>query len=159
MSTTNPTPWFKRKRFVIPAAIAAVALAVACGSAPDKPIKAADAKPAATAAKPADPPAPSYDEPTAKDYRVNVKVTRKQCFGSAGCNVTVKTSLTVIGSPNLDPAKTYELIYEILGDEDGPVVDSMEIQGDQYSGAGERHISTSSSATRISARITDISES
>lgn len=168
MSTTGTTPtapasarpWWARKRYVIPAAVAGVALVMACGGAPDGPSKplAAAGAPAATgqAAPPAEPAGARYDEPKAANFRVKVKVTEKQCFGSAGCVITAKTSLGIVDKLNLDPSVTYELTYEVLGDDSGPIVGSMEITGDQYSGGDTKHFSTASSATKITARITGI---
>ena len=158
-----PTPWFKRKRFVIPAAVLGLALIVACGSTgkddgkPIKPAAVATTK-AAAPTQPADPPAPTYGTPTKADFRVNVKVTSKQCFGSAGCNVHVKTTLTNATGIKLDPAVTYELTYQILGDESGPITDTMEITGDEYTGSGEKFLSTRSSATKVTARIISVDE-
>lgn len=159
--TPTPTPWFKRKRFVIPAALLGVAIVIGCTSGPTKPVK--PATPNATSgptrpAPPADPPAPRYDTPTTNDFRIGVKIMSKHCFGDVGCNVEVKTTLTNASGVVLDPGITYDLTYELLGDESGPMIDSMEIHGDQYNGGGTKFLSTPSSGTKITARITSIEE-
>lgn len=171
-TTPAPTkPWFKRKRFIIPGAILALAiLGSAMGSNdPKTPSLAGSAanamangaKAGAASAKAAPPvveaPAVVYDTPKIRDFEVKVKVTSKQCFGSAGCNIQVKTTLAK-GLVSLDPAVTYELTFELLGDESGPIVDTMELHGDQYTGGGTKFLSTPSSGTRITARITSIEQ-
>ncbi|HEY3477254.1 MAG TPA: hypothetical protein VGL02_00015, partial [Streptomyces sp.] len=45
--------------------------------------------------------APALPAPTAKDYSVGLAVLAKQCFGSAGCNVTVEPKLTQLGASTL----------------------------------------------------------
>lgn len=162
-----PTPWFKRKRFVIPAAVLGLAIIGSAmnGGNDGKPttpaaVSATTTKAAPTkAAPPPEPPAPTYDTPSKSDFRIGVKLTRKQCFGSAGCNIQVKTTLTNVTGVKLDPGKTYEVTYELLGDESGPIVDTMEIQGDQYTGGGTQFLSTPSSGAKVSARIISLDES
>lgn len=157
-------PWWKRKRFAIPAAVLVLAIIGSAmgGNKPTAtPTHAGNAPSAAVKSSPPvvnEPPPVVYDTPKIADFAVNVKVTSKQCFGSAGCNVEVKTTL-IKGLVTLDPAITYDLTYELTGDESGPIVDTMEMTGDQYTGGGTKLISTPSSGTTIRARITSIEQS
>src|SRR5262245_38709860 len=42
-------------------------------------------------------PEPRYYTPTEIDFKLTVKITRKKCFGSAGCNVTYHVNLAYAG--------------------------------------------------------------
>jgi hypothetical protein len=159
------TPWFKRKRVIIPAAILALFVIGSAAKGSDKPTTPSPAGAATqgAASVPTKPPvveapAITYDTPKIGDFEVKLKVTSKQCFGSAGCNLQVKTTLSAVGTVSLDPSVTYELTYELLGGESGPIVDTMELTGDQYSGGGTQFLSTPSSGTKIRARITSIEQ-
>lgn len=93
--------------------------------------------PAATKAAPAA--APKYVTPVAKDFTLSVRVTKKECFGSAGCNLMYRVyELNYNGdTANLDPNKSYELTYEVRGIEGGPAVYSIETQGGKYEAPDE----------------------
>jgi hypothetical protein len=169
------TPWWKRKRFIIPGAVLVLAVIGSTmdkgsasetqtpplvGSAASAMAAGASAGAAAASPKPAPPAAPTYHTPKTSDYKVNAKITEKTCFGSAGCNVRVKTTLTIVGASaeNLDPTKTYELTYEILGGSDGAIINTMEVTGTQYSGRDEEYFTIPTSGTKVTTRITDIEE-
>lgn len=98
-----------------------------------------------------------YPDPDPEDFSLKVKVLKKQCFGSAGCNVTYRVEVGYDG-PELDPDVTYELTYEVRGVEDGPAVNTLELTGDAYETDKEEHASTSSTSTKLKAVVTDISE-
>jgi hypothetical protein len=107
------------------------------------------AEPAAT-----EPPA---NAPTPKDFTLTVKILSKQCFGSAGCNITFRVELSSNGvSP--DPDKTYEVTYEVRGVEDGPQINTLTIEGGKYRADEEEFASTKSAATKLKAVITDVAE-
>ncbi|SCG76588.1 hypothetical protein [Micromonospora coxensis] len=97
-----------------------------------------------------------YDEPTKKDFKLAVKVLRKQCFGSAGCNISYRIDVTYTGS-GLDPAKTYEVTYEVRGGED-PMINTFEVTGDTASVPQEEHGSTRRSGDKLTAVVTDVAE-
>jgi hypothetical protein len=90
-----------------------------------------------------------YPEPQLSDFTAKLRTKSKQCFGSAGCLLTMKV---VLGwGPTYDPNKTYDLTFRISGDESGPLIDTAEIQGDSYT-ISVQDISTSSSG--VEPRIT-----
>jgi hypothetical protein len=81
----------------------------------------------------------------------------KQCFGSAGCNVTYRVTVGYPGAAlNLDPDKTYELTYEVRGGEDGPVVNTLTVQGDSFETDQEELVSTSSSRSKLTVRVLSV---
>jgi hypothetical protein len=100
-------------------------------------------------------PEPTY-EPSlvAADIKLTPKVLEKNCFGSAGCNVKIKLRMTYSG-PDLSPDDTFEVTYEVRGDEDGPVVGTFEVTGSEYSVPKEL-LSTRSNNTKISVKVTDV---
>jgi hypothetical protein len=79
----------------------------------------------ASAADEKTPEAPHYITPTTADFLVEPKIKTRQCFGSAGCNVTVQPDVTWIGLGDVDPDKSYEITYQISGDDSGPVIDTL----------------------------------
>ncbi|MGW5580225.1 hypothetical protein [Micromonospora chokoriensis] len=102
------------------------------------------------------PPAPVYDTPTKGDFKLQVKTLRKQCFGSAGCNITYRIDVTYTGD-GLDPSRTYEVTYEVKGAED-PIINTFEVTGDSASVQQEETASTKRSSDKLSAVVTDVSE-
>jgi hypothetical protein len=127
------------------------------------------AEPAATStpeAKPSFPPPQAtqstepevvYHEPTADDFELTIKTLEKECFGSAGCNVEFRVELSYLGLLDLDPSVTYELTYEIKGGED-PLINTLEITGDEYSVDESEDIGTESSDDELTAVVLDVSE-
>ncbi|MEU8179149.1 hypothetical protein AB0B85_31645 [Micromonospora sp. NPDC049044] len=102
------------------------------------------------------PPAPVYDTPTKGDFTLKVKTLRKQCFGSAGCNITYRIDVTYVGD-GLDPSSTYEVTYEVKGAED-PIINTFEVTGDSASVQQEETASTKRSGDKLTAVATDVSE-
>jgi hypothetical protein len=100
---------------------------------------------------------PAAYTPTPKDIKLRVKTLEKQCFGSAGCNVTYTIELSYDGPP-LDPDTTYDVTYEVRGPEDGPAVNTLTLTGDEYQTEPEELASTRSSGTKLKARVVEIAE-
>jgi hypothetical protein len=128
-----------------------------------------DSKPAATTrssapaddtvtAAAADPdPTPAYPELNADSFTIDLKTKSRQCFGSAGCNLTVEPHLTLlVDSTDVDPDATYEITYEIHGDESGPVIETAELSDQTSLNYTPSIISTASSSTKLSVEITDV---
>ncbi|MCW8378327.1 hypothetical protein [Streptomyces justiciae] len=102
-------------------------------------------------------PEPTYADVDADDFSVELRTTKRQCFGSAGCNVTVEPDMTLLlESADLDPDAVYEITYEIRGDESGPVVETAELSNQTSLNYRPSLISTASSGTKLSVEITDV---
>lgn len=141
--------------------VAAAVTALACGSVPDpdaKPLGTASSGAAAPAAAQSKAPVATYAVPVAADFKLTVKVLEKKCFGSAGCNVTYRVVVAQANAKTFDPSKEYEVTYEVKGIEDS-AVNTLKITGGQYSTDEKEFGSTKSSSIKLSAVITDISES
>lgn len=90
------------------------------------------------------------------DFRIKLKVTEQQCFGSAGCMVTVRPKL----SADFDalPAEgSVEITYKVSGDESGPVIEttSLDLSTTRYD-VSEIMLSTASSSVVPAAKVTDV---
>jgi len=103
-------------------------------------------------------PSPTYEEIDADSFTIELRTTRRQCFGSAGCNVTVEPELTYMGIGDIDPDATYEITYEIRGDRSGPVIATADLSDETRLNYTPSLISTASSGTKVSVKITDITE-
>jgi hypothetical protein len=115
------------------------------------------------ATAPVEPPAAAVPEPPpaadappkAADFRLTVKILRKQCFGSAGCNLSFRIDVAYDG-PTF--TGSYLVTYEVRGGEDGPLVNSFTIEGDTAQVESEETIGTKSSRSKLTARVTDVTE-
>lgn len=82
----------------------------------------------AAAAEEAEGPEPSYTEPDADSFTMKLRTTSRQCFGSAGCDLTVEPDVTHEGIADaLDPDAVYEVTYVIRGDASGPAIETAEL--------------------------------
>ncbi len=77
----------------------------------------------------------------------------------AGCNVTVEPDLTLmVDSSSVDPDVTYEITYEIKGDESGPVIDTAELSDQTSLNYTPSLIQTVSSGTKVTIKIADVTK-
>ncbi|MEU5629155.1 hypothetical protein [Streptomyces tendae] len=100
---------------------------------------------------------PTFAEPAVGDFTIELRTTSRQCFGSAGCNLTVEPKLSYVGvSDELDPDAVYEITYEIKGDESGPILETAELSDQTTLNYTETSLTTKSAGTKVSVKITDI---
>lgn len=92
--------------------------------------------------------------PHAPDFELTPKIRSKQCFGSAGCLVDVQIKVGYDGAP-LSDDDTWQVTYELTGDESGPIIGSFEVTGSTYDENTES-LSTKSSRTKIKIKVTDV---
>lgn len=101
-------------------------------------------------------PEPTFDAKPA-DFKIGIKIMRKKCFGSAGCNVTYRIDPTYIGDQEIPDSGTVEVTYAVKGLSDGEAVNSFTIEGGQASFDSEEDGETTTSSSKLSARATDVS--
>ncbi len=101
------------------------------------------------------PPEPTYTAPAKADFKLTAKVLGKQCFGSAGCNLTYRIMVAYSG-PTLDPAVTYEVVYVVQGGDDGPVTNTLKVTGDQSSVDEEESIGTKNKGSKLTVLVSDV---
>jgi hypothetical protein len=179
MSTTPPPPAFpppaapeppqKRRTnaIIIASAAAVIAAIVATGIVVVQTRDNGDSKPATTASKStpdadvtdaAADTAPTYAALDADSFTIDLKTKSRQCFGSAGCNLTVEPDLTIaVDSESVDPDAVYEITYEIHGDQSGPVIETAELTDQTRLNYTPSMISTPSASTKVTVEITDVS--
>ncbi len=102
-------------------------------------------------------PSASYT-PRKADWRVKLKIKKQQCFGSAGCNVTVGVTPQYVGSSELPDSGTIEVTYKIVGSEDS-LVDTFTVENSQVSYTPEQDLSTSSASVHLRAKVTSVTYS
>ncbi|WP_328876807.1 hypothetical protein [Streptomyces sp. NBC_00299] len=165
-----PVPAPKKSRtnsVIIGSAAAVIAAVVATGivvvqsgnddSKPDAATTSTTADPVTAAAAEETEIEPTYEVVDADSFTIELRTTRRQCFGSAGCNMTVEPELTYLGeSEDIDPDAVYEITYEIRGDDSGPVVQTAELSDQASLNYTPSLISTASSGTKVSVKITDV---
>lgn len=156
-----PVPPARKVPTVLLVILAVLGLVVVLGligallSGGDKPKAAAPAaKSTATVATPtteaaaAEPVAPGPANFTAKP-----KIIEKNCFGSAGCNVTLRIDLATSVTP--EPGVSWLVVYEIHGVEDGPEIGNLTVTGDSYE-SSEEHVGVASSKSKITIKVVSV---
>lgn len=101
-------------------------------------------------------PSPSPAELTVDDFDVETSVKEQSCFGSAGCNITLRTEPVFVGSGL--PTGVWEVTYEITGIEDGPTIRTFEVFDDEVSFDDEVRVRVESENFDIQTEITDVRE-
>lgn len=91
----------------------------------------------------------------ARNFKIGVKTRRQECFGSAGCNVTVQIDPDYVGNQDVSTG-SWEITYEIRGGEDGPIIETMTLTDGTFSFPEEQSVSTTSSGTKLTAVATDV---
>lgn len=92
--------------------------------------------------------------PEAANFELTPKITDKQCFGSAGCNVSFDVDVAY-GGPTLDEDDTWRITYEVSGVEDGPLIGTIELTGTRYDRPSES-ASTRSTKSKLRIKVTDV---
>lgn len=142
-------------------ALAAFPLGTACTAAPHAAAPSPSASAPSISAEPVSDPtteSPAYADPRPSDFTMKLKIKRKHCFGSAGCNVDVEPDLSYGGILPIDPDKSYEITYQINGDESGPVIETISLTDGTSMEYYPSSLSTASSRTKITGKVTDVSE-
>jgi hypothetical protein len=93
--------------------------------------------------------------PKPADFKIKVKIKKKECFGSAGCNLTYQIAPDYVGDVDISSG-SYEVTYRVLGGEDGPQINTFTLDSGTASFDQEESISTPSSATSLRAEATAV---
>lgn len=95
--------------------------------------------------------------PVAADYSVTLRVVESQCFGSAGCNVTVVPELSLVNPSALGVA--VDITIQIDGDEYGPIIETISADEDGNYYQPEIFMGTVSESVVPTVTITNVVES
>jgi hypothetical protein len=90
-----------------------------------------------------------------RNFKIGVRIRSKECFGSAGCIVEVQIVPDYVGQQDVSTG-SWELIYELRGGEDGPVIETMTLESGTFSFPEEQSLDTRSSSTPITAVVTEV---
>jgi hypothetical protein len=145
-------------------ATAIVALGCSAGNNNGKPI--ANGTPNATqagAGNPPPPPPPAGHVLTPADITLAVKVLKKECFGSAGCNVTYTVAPSYTATVGAEPNSSWDVTYEIKGGSEQQINTlHMSFDGTGQHGSfqadSEEMISTGSAKAQLTAAVTEVSK-
>jgi hypothetical protein len=95
---------------------------------------------------------PADYQPTAADYRVTIKSTERQCFGSYGCNVVGVLRVTVTPDAAGIPVA---LTVTVTGDKDGPIIQTVDLD-DEGKFYDDSIIMTVSKSAKLRATVTEV---
>jgi hypothetical protein len=149
------------RKLLAAVALTALPFGAACTAAPRAAAPTPSVSTQAASPDPASDPAtesPAYADPGPSDFTVKLTIKRKHCFGSAGCNVEVEPDLSYGGISPIDPDKSYEITYQIDGDESGPVIETISLTDGTSMEYYSSSLSTASSRTKIAGKVTDVTE-
>lgn len=91
--------------------------------------------------------------PKAEDFNIAVVVLEKQCFGSAGCNVTFRIDPSYTGSGS---ATDVEVTFEVLGGDDA-YIDTFTIDSEGTATfTSEATVGTPSANAELTAKVTAV---
>ncbi len=89
------------------------------------------------------------------DFLIELKVTEKQCFGSAGCLVTTKASVTYIGVYETDELPSLiDITYKIKGATE-PYTATIEMEDGKYS-PDVANVETKRKSDKLEAVVTSV---
>jgi hypothetical protein len=95
--------------------------------------------------------------PTPQTLKLTLRITSKQCFGSAGCNVEYRVAPVWTATPGVELDGDYDITYEVTGDDSGPILDTLTIYSNgKYEVPFEGLMSTSSGAVHPTVTIVRI---
>ncbi len=98
--------------------------------------------------------APAYT-PGPSDFKLDVVTLSKQCFGSAGCNVTYRIQVTYTGPETPDPTRTFDVIYNVTGAE-STITNHFTVTGTSVSTQASEFTSTNSDGAVLVATATSV---
>ncbi len=113
------------------------------------------------APSPSPSPQPETFRLTKNDIELSLKTTSKQCFGSAGCNVTVEVRAAVDKAmfASAPPDGQWDVTYQITGDESGPLIGTFGLYGNGKYDVNEEFLTTASTNTPVRVKIIDVESS
>jgi hypothetical protein len=97
--------------------------------------------------------------PAPADFTLRVKVTSKQCFGSAGCNIEYEVQPT-FNSGEWSYPNDVDVTFAVTGGEDGPIIGTFTISPDGNMDTADLtgFASTSRRSIVLKAKVTEVAE-
>lgn len=95
---------------------------------------------------------------TVDQFELKVKITDKQCFGSAGCSVEYQVEPTYLGGSADDlSGRNFDITYTVKGDSSGAQTGTIEMSDGSYD-LESRSADTASNGVQLVAQISSIDE-
>ncbi|HYH31082.1 MAG TPA: hypothetical protein VD903_11905 [Pseudonocardia sp.] len=82
------------------------------------------------------------------DFKLQVEVLDRDCFGSAGCHIMYRVTAGWDVPVGPDP---WLVTYEVRGVDDGPAVGTLTVNGDTYDAPAEEFAQVKSAKSKLSA--------
>jgi len=104
----------------------------------------------------------TYADPGTTDFQLSLKILKKECFGSAGCNVGFRVELQYTGSA-IEPNSEWDVTYDITGAED-PYTATMTVtfdgngQPSEYSQDDGEMVQTPKSSSKLTITTTAVAK-
>ncbi|WP_375478845.1 hypothetical protein [uncultured Jatrophihabitans sp.] len=121
-----------------------------------------DDSPSILASAPAEPtdtpteePSPTTPNLAPSDFTIKLRVRSKECFGSAGCDLTYQIDPQYNGIEDISSG-SWEVTYVVRGGQDGPQVNTFTLKDGQASFDDSESIQTTSSGTKLRAKVTSV---
>lgn len=94
---------------------------------------------------------------TASDFSLETLTEEKECFGSAGCVVTISIQPTFLGSPAALMNRSFKVLYRVDGGE-SPILEKFTMTGTRATIDSGIVVATDSSDAEITATVTQVIE-
>lgn len=141
------------KRLLAGTAAAAALLLTGCASGP-QPVTSTQSAPTKTSGGNYQAPPTVTRTYSADDWRLEIDTLRKQCFGSAGCNVTFQIEPTWISLDPIPTTGSIRVTYLVTGAE-SDVIGTFETSG-QKATIREHIVSTENESDELSVTATKV---
>lgn len=89
------------------------------------------------------------------DWSIGIKIKKKECFGSAGCNIVFRIAPSHVGGDKLPDSGSVDVTYKVTGCED-PYSNTFTVENRTASYDKEEKCSTTSSSKKLAAVVTDV---
>jgi hypothetical protein len=95
--------------------------------------------------------------PRRTDFKIEIKILEKNCFGSGGCSVAYRIKPRYVGTQELPDEGTIEVSYRVTGDESGPRLNTFEMVAGHAEFDTEEFAGIPSSGTVLKAKVIEVS--
>lgn len=90
---------------------------------------------------------------TKTEVKLTIKVTDKECFGDAGCNVGYRVRAAW---PDRDLDGSYEITYKVTGPKEGAAIGTITVQPDGTYTGGDEYATVARATTKLTPTVTEV---
>lgn len=136
--------------------LAVVLLTLAGCSSGSPPAPAPDPSATVAAASTTAAPSPSHVGLTAEDVTLKVRITQRQCFGSAGCNVTFEVEPNVRDYSLIARGESYSVTYSVSGPQDGDTIGTITLHDDHTARVTSVLVQVANAKVKLVPKVDDV---